>query len=992
MSGVTSLTAQSGNFTNTTNQLVLGTTNTTTISSIAPTANRTATIPALSASDEFVFLNQSGTLTNKTIAAGSNTISGLTNSNLSGTAGITDANLAQITTANKVSGSAIQLNANGGISNSTGLTLLTTCLTNEILKWSGSAWACAADVSGGSPTLSTITAALGANTIASGDNAQTWNWALTTAAKSAFTFGETSAATNGAGSQYLLNVKTLSASTAAPLGVFARTYPIIDTTAAGGVTIGNATLAQGITIDSGAGAIDIGNSATGKIITIGSTTGAGALNMYAGTGNFVLNGAGGATYTIGSSTTTGTFDIGGIAQTGTANLFTGAGAMALNIGTGNATVYLGNTSGATSTTVNSGTGGISLLTGTSGNLSLKTGTTGTVTLDSGTTGGVNIGTGASAKTITLGNATGATAVNINSGTGGITLLTATTGNLSLTTGTTGTVTFDSGTTGTVNIGTGTGAKGINIGGTGANTVTLASSQTGGSLTIGNSMTTGTITLGGTAQTGTITLGSSSGTNTLNIANGSGATTLNLANAQTGGSVNIGAGMTTGTITIGGTGAQTGTIAVGTGVGDQAISIGTGAAAKTVTLGSTNTTSSLTLSSGTGGMNIGTAAVAKTINLGTGAAAQTINIGSTNGASSLTLNAGTGGIIGTGLLAQANGNYVICYNITTNVLYKGASRNNCDTSSLRYKHDIEGITLGLSAVNNLRPVSYAYNDSGYSNLGFIAEEAVLIDERLVNRDSDGQPYSLNTDAFIPILTKGIQELDNKVEYQGLTLSSKLSSLSGQITGTKATEPELTAYSVSKQIADAVSQIFKNMVEFFDKVIFHADVAFLGRPTFNKDTAGFATIKTGGSEVEVIFSREYPDEPVVTATAQVSGGASVADIPSYAVADVGTKGFKIRLSRALGMDVRFSWVALSVTNKTSFQGSGGLPVAPTPTPTVEMTPATTETPVVEAIPTTTPIPTTELTIAPTPTPTVEVTPATTETPVVEAVPTPTEVPVI
>ena len=46
------------------------------------------------------------TLTNKTIVAGSNTISGLTNTNLSGTAGITDANLATISNAGKVSNSA----------------------------------------------------------------------------------------------------------------------------------------------------------------------------------------------------------------------------------------------------------------------------------------------------------------------------------------------------------------------------------------------------------------------------------------------------------------------------------------------------------------------------------------------------------------------------------------------------------------------------------------------------------------------------------------------------------------------------------------------------------------------------------------------------------------------------------------------------------------------------------------------------------------------
>jgi len=46
------------------------------------------------------------TLMNKTIVAGSNTITGLTNSNLSGTAGITDVNLATISSAGKVANSA----------------------------------------------------------------------------------------------------------------------------------------------------------------------------------------------------------------------------------------------------------------------------------------------------------------------------------------------------------------------------------------------------------------------------------------------------------------------------------------------------------------------------------------------------------------------------------------------------------------------------------------------------------------------------------------------------------------------------------------------------------------------------------------------------------------------------------------------------------------------------------------------------------------------
>jgi len=60
-------------------------------------ADRTVTLPVLTGGDTFVFNAHTQTLTNKTIVAGSNTISGIVNANLSGSAGITNANLATST-------------------------------------------------------------------------------------------------------------------------------------------------------------------------------------------------------------------------------------------------------------------------------------------------------------------------------------------------------------------------------------------------------------------------------------------------------------------------------------------------------------------------------------------------------------------------------------------------------------------------------------------------------------------------------------------------------------------------------------------------------------------------------------------------------------------------------------------------------------------------------------------------------------------------------
>jgi hypothetical protein len=94
------------------------------------------------------------------------------------------------------------------------------CLGNT-----GGVWASLACSGGGSSALSALTAATASNTIANGNNPQTWNCAQTTDAQDCMAFGETSASTNGTvngsglANQAIVSISTLSGSTATPLEI-----------------------------------------------------------------------------------------------------------------------------------------------------------------------------------------------------------------------------------------------------------------------------------------------------------------------------------------------------------------------------------------------------------------------------------------------------------------------------------------------------------------------------------------------------------------------------------------------------------------------------------------------------------------------------------------------------------------------------------------------------------------------------------------------------
>ncbi len=140
---------------------------------------------------------------------------------------------------------------------------------------------------------------------------------------------------------------------------------------------------------------------------------------------------------------------------------------------------------------------------------------------------------------------------------------------------------------------------------------------------------------------------------------------------------------------------------------------------------------------------------------------------------------------------------------------------------------------------------------------------------------------------------------------------------------------------------------------DAITFQSDAIFFGRPYFNVDTAGFAIVNTDTRSVDVVFEKEYFEQPVVNATISFEGGTSNEESVfnnniQYVITKKSTKGFTILLNRPAIGDIKFSWVALAVKGAKTFNSVSGegfsqaLPTPESPTDLSESVPTSSSTP--------------------------------------------------
>jgi hypothetical protein len=125
-----------------------------------------------------------------------------------------------------------------------------------------------------------------------------------------------------------------------------------------------------------------------------------------------------------------------------------------------------------------------------------------------------------------------------------------------------------------------------------------------------------------------------------------------------------------------------------------------------------------------------------------------------------------------LVMNRNGNWAVggyvndAYKLQ---VYGNAAANGFfSTSDIRLKRNIKPVKNGLDIVNQLRPVSYEKKNNitnnvyNQSEIGFIAQEVRKVLPQIVIESQDEEKtLAMNYNSLIPILTKAIQELNDKI---------------------------------------------------------------------------------------------------------------------------------------------------------------------------------------------------------------------------------------
>ncbi len=221
-----------------------------------------------------------------------------------------------------------------------------------------------------------------------------------------------------------------------------------------------------------------------------------------------------------------------------------------------------------------------------------------------------------------------------------------------------------------------------------------------------------------------------------------------------------------------------------------------------------------------------------------------------------------------------------------------------TSDRRLKENIADTKYDLNTVLALKVRDYSIiSDASHTiYTGFIAQELYRLFPDAVTPGNDAvdangrllNPWQVDYSKLTPLLAKGIQDLNTKVDNLSTTVLSM---------NTLQALADVNAVVVINGPLTLNGQLLVNgQATFIGKTIFSGDV------TFNSDTAGIATLPAGASTIRINYSKPLATVPVVTTTPKgpISGG--------YWVTNETTTGFNIELESVQAEAKSFGWQAI------------------------------------------------------------------------------------
>lgn len=105
---------------------------------------------------------------------------------------------------------------------------------------------------------------------------------------------------------------------------------------------------------------------------------------------------------------------------------------------------------------------------------------------------------------------------------------------------------------------------------------------------------------------------------------------------------------------------------------------------------------------------------------------------------------------------------VCAEVVSGPAYRLYACPNGDSSSQRYKEDIQPLRSASERIERMQAVSFRWKDSGEADIGLIAEDMVEIEPRLVFHNEHGEIEGIKYNHLTAVLIRAMQERRQQVD--------------------------------------------------------------------------------------------------------------------------------------------------------------------------------------------------------------------------------------